>query len=115
MVQEGFVGLLKSLESYRGGVKFSTYCYRSIYWQILKFKHQQKKQKRLFGKKAYYNTDVLFEDIKDIISSSEYEIIVLKMNNLSFKEIAIQKQISKTTAFKIFNSGIDKLQHAFIL
>lgn len=48
-MQEGYIGLLKAAQTFNPEkAKFITYCYRPVYWQILKYvQKEQKYQKRI--------------------------------------------------------------------
>lgn len=113
LIQEGYVGLLKSHRSFNYQTKFSTYGYRAIYWEIANF---CKKQRKISMSSKHKNTRNLgiYQHIIEILDEDEIKIINLYyVQNYSMQEIADQLNLNKSTVSRKYNKIIKKLRDGF--
>lgn len=110
LIQEGYIGLLKSRRSFNFQTKFSTYGYRAIYWEISNFCKKQQKISMLSKHKNTRNIGIS-QHILEILDEDEIKIINLYyVQNYSMQEIADKLNINKSTVSRKYNKIIKKLK-----
>lgn len=112
--QIGFIGLIKSARSFRGGSKFSVFAYKSIFWEISKY-HKKQKRKINYTMLQNNNDRIQFftdEDL-ELLDDDELKIIDLFLiNEYSVKDISQALNKSKATIYRKINSIVKKIKDA---
>ena len=114
-VQAGRIGLLKAVRTYDiERSTFSTSAWYHIRWGILAYIKQEKKEPMLPitvepSGNSYENiTDYL----PNTLSSRERDIVMLRTQGHTFKDIGEKYGYSKSWANYVFHSGVLKIQEA---
>lgn len=111
-IQVGYIGLLKSAEKFRGGIKFSSYAYKSIFWEISNYKKKNKyKMKELKSDLV----DQKYVSKLDTSSLTPDELEVMKQRVYGYtpiRNIAISLNKSPSTIYRLLQSAIKKLDES---
>lgn len=116
-IQAGRIGLLKAIRSYdpsRG--TFSNAAWNYIKWEILTYIKKEKSDNFL---PITINPSGTFDEDEDItnylpntLSDREKNVVLLRNQGYSFKNIGEENGYSKSWANYVFHSGIQKIKDA---
>ncbi len=120
LIQEGYLGLLQAEKNYdeSKGVKFLTYAYNYINYNMLHYYQNMTEDKTCkLDIEAKSNDDILkkiidseqLEQALNECSSECKEIILLRLDGLTVREIAKRKGYSKSKVSYILSKEKDKL------
>lgn len=108
-LQIGYLGLIKSAHSFRGGSKFSVYAYKSIWWEIAKYIKKENKYKFNMLKDSKESSKFIFFNF-DLLDKEELEIIQYTLSDYSVKDISDMVGKSKSTIYRILNKIEKKIE-----
>lgn len=108
-IQVGYIGLLKSAGSFRGGVKFSTYAYKAIFWEISNYKKKNRFKMSELKSDLVDNRYISKLDTSSL-TPDELEVMKLRVDGYTpIRNIAITLNKSTATIYRLFKSAINKL------
>lgn len=121
--QAGNLGLWKAAQKFKEsmGVKFSTFAWKCITNEIIRYIQKQKRSTRAYGgenqqmlEDAHGYSDENFEDIlPSCLTEREKEVVQFRRKGYSFKEIAkMTGGVCKGTAGNILRKAIKKIRKA---
>lgn len=109
-LQVGYIGLLKSAQTFRGGIniKFSTYAYKSIFWEISKYKKKNRKMDELKSDLIDHKYTAKLDTSS--LTPEELEVMKLRIDGyIPMRNIAITLNKSSSTVYRLYQSAIKKL------
>ncbi len=113
-IQAGYIGLLKSAKKFCGGVKFSTYAYRSIQWEMSKYSKKISKY-RMKEKQQdlpdLFSVNNLSTDLSCLTEEEKLVIEIRAETYAPIRQIAKQLNRSPATIYRVLNSAIKKLKN----
>ncbi len=115
--QVGSIGLLKAIRSYKPeSAKLSTWAYKHIVWEILRYIEGASKHKYVSLKgivpTVEFAEDVILSCIPDYLSDEERQVILLRRENYSLAEISDIMKIDYYHIGKLFQAAIEKIRIA---
>ena len=119
-VQAGRIGLWKALCKFStsGGSKFSPYAWNPIRWEIIKEIRaiNGKNLNNLSPIEAHQdqpdldNTNTFWEWMPTTLTAAEENVITLKLEGHTFKDISTKLNLQRANVKKIFDSAVNKIR-----
>ena len=116
-IQLGRIGLWKAMQKYDGTrAKFSTYAWRPIRWEILRYLSKKKRPEAQLDETFDVedrSVDIqLWEVLPEHLTSNEIKVLELKLEGKNFVEIGKDMGKSRGWANNIYKTAIEKILDA---
>lgn len=115
-IQAGRIGLLTAIRKQNNVLSsFSTNAWHSIRWSILDYIKKEKKEQPLpitTDPSGSHQPEDIADYLPDSLSDREREVVILRTEGHTFKDIGEIQGFSKSWANYVFHSGVLKIQQA---
>jgi len=114
-IQAGRIGLLKAIRTSNKTCPWSTMAWNNVKWSILNYINEESEDETIFPITVEPSGNTK-EEIYDYIPSNlldrEKEVLQLRIEGNSFKDIGAKLGYSKNWAHYVFYSGVRKIRNA---